>query len=354
MLRGSILLLSLIAPACGFAAPESPGRVGVAAAVSAVAEGWLHVDEVRSLEVGHDIWQGERVETNDAGLAQLLFIDGSTVTVGNRASLVVDDFVYDVSAQHGHLGIAMSKGVFRFVGGRLSKDGSVTVRTPTALLGIRGAIVLIEVSPEDGATTVTMLYGDHVQITTPSGGSQMIRRAGFSSSVAHDGAPSAPRRIEAGRLHDLEGLLTRSPGTAARKQATLPAKPAVARSESGATLTAAQPVAIGVTEVAIIGQAAIVLESAVTESAVTLGKSSTDTATLSAVAGTLIETPLLSQAVGASAVATDSSFVVFKPVATGQVTIGGTVLLPVSQTSTAGRTTTGSSPQATGTSAVKP
>jgi hypothetical protein len=201
--------LILCAPPLALAGSDAPLLIGVAAAVNANTEEQRSEGASRTLRVGTDIEQGERIDTDENGQAQLLFVDGSSFTVGSRASVVVDDFVYDAATQKGHLGLSVGKGVFRFVGGHLSKDGSVDVRTPTALLGIRGAIVLIDVDPEAGTTLVTLLYGDHVMITGIDGSYEVIRRPGFGLVIGRGGTPSAPHRIDSARLSQMEAHLER-------------------------------------------------------------------------------------------------------------------------------------------------
>ena len=185
----------------------SVGRVGVATAVNAMAEGQPPQRPSRPLVVGLDIEQGERIDTDASGRAQLLFLDGSSITIGNHASVVIDDFVFDPTSRKGHLGLAMGRGLMRFIGGHLSKDGSVDVRTPTALLGIRGAIVLIEVAPDGSSTTATLLFGDKVTVTGVSGAVEVIRRIGESSTVRRDGVPTVPRRVGPEQIKPLDQAL---------------------------------------------------------------------------------------------------------------------------------------------------
>ena len=175
-------------------------RVGVATAVNASTEGQPPGGERRPLVVGVDIASGEQIDTDLSGQAQLLFLDGSSITIGNRASVVIDDFVFNPESRQGQLSMALGRGLMRFVGGFLSKTGSVSVRTPTALLGIRGAIVLIEVAPDSGRTTATLLFGDHVTITGLFGATEVIKRIGESSSIGASGIPSPPRRIKSHEL----------------------------------------------------------------------------------------------------------------------------------------------------------
>jgi hypothetical protein len=206
-----VFVQSLVEPQAAFAQVGEGRQVGIASAVNASAQARFQDDQVHILQAGYAIERDEVIETDDTGEAQLLFNDGSSVTAGRRAALAVNDFVYDPASQRGHLGLDFSKGVFRFVGGHLSKDGSVSVRTPTALLGIRGAIVMIEVVPDTGDTLVTMLFGDRVMVSGSVGGPQEITTIGYSSFVARGAAPTTPRRIAPDILRRLSAGLEPKP-----------------------------------------------------------------------------------------------------------------------------------------------
>ena len=96
------------------------------------------------LYIGLGVQANERIETGRAGQTHLLFRDGSTLTVGPNSSLQLDKFVYDPDAKDGQLVVSTSKGLLRFVGGRISKKRPVLFKTPSAVIGIRGGIALIE------------------------------------------------------------------------------------------------------------------------------------------------------------------------------------------------------------------
>ena len=99
--------------------------------------------------LGQDVVFNERITTEAQGQTQILFVDESTLSVGPNANMVVDQFVYDPNAGTGKLAASLGRGVFRFVGGKLSKqDNAVTMRTPTATIGIRGGVMLVRVRPD--------------------------------------------------------------------------------------------------------------------------------------------------------------------------------------------------------------
>ncbi len=91
----------------------------------------------------------------------------------------------------GRLALTATKGVFRFVGGKISKNNPVTLKTPTAVIGIRGGIALVNVQPS-GATQATFLFGDQMTVAA-AGVTQVATRPGFAiTATAADEAPSAP------------------------------------------------------------------------------------------------------------------------------------------------------------------
>lgn len=129
-------VLALAGPAAA-AAP----KVGVAAAVNPDA---FHVPpggSTETLVIGKSILHNERISTSQSGVVQVLFIDGSTITVGPNSNLVIDTFVYDPKKETGRLVASFTKGALRFVGGKVSKaEGGVTVKTPMGTLGVRGGM----------------------------------------------------------------------------------------------------------------------------------------------------------------------------------------------------------------------
>jgi hypothetical protein len=188
----SFLALLLVAPHVGHASPNA--EIGVAAAVNTVTTGIPPVQPQQILTIGAEIVHNERIITDASGQTQLLFRDGSTFTVGENADVVIDDFVYDPETTKGKLALSVTRGAFRFVGGKLSKDGSVAISTPAAVLGVRGGIVTGEVS-EAGETTADLHFGDALTVLGRDGRMQTVTRPGFGVTVPGIGAPpQSPRR----------------------------------------------------------------------------------------------------------------------------------------------------------------
>ena len=182
-----LLIAGLIGPAI------AQQRVGVNSAVNPEAMGIPPGAAPRRLVLGQDVVFNERITTGATGQTQVLFVDETSMTLGPSADMVIDEFVYDPNAGTGKLAASLTRGVFRFVGGTLSKrDNAVTMQTPSATIGVRGGVMLINLLPS-GRLEVIFGYGKGITVTGRNGASETITRPGFEVIVPSPGAsPSAP------------------------------------------------------------------------------------------------------------------------------------------------------------------
>jgi hypothetical protein len=199
--------MSILAAGAGVA--QTPlGQVGVVGSVNPEATGQLANAQGRVLFIGNQVFQDERVATGASGQTHLLFLDQSTLTVGPNSEVVLDRFVYDPEADSGQLAMTATRGVARYIGGKISKKTEVTVRTPSATLGIRGGVALVSVG-NDGSTSAVFLHGVALNVTSLAGGTQTITRPGFFVQVAPGAPPTAPGPPPPGLV---SGLLTQLAG----------------------------------------------------------------------------------------------------------------------------------------------
>ncbi len=230
----------------GFAGAPSVAqqRVGVNSAVNPDATGIPPGAVPRRLVLGQEVVFNERITTGPEGQTQILFIDQSTMTVGPRSDMVIDEFVYDPNAGTGKLAASLTRGVFRFVGGKLSKqDNAVTMQTPSATIGIRGGLILVDLTP-DGGLQVIFGYGAGVTVTGLNGLAQTITRPGFQVTVAGRGAaPSTPSPAPPGASAALLAQLDGRPGGHGGAR-TIPTDTTVANSGIAAAVSSTAPVGI--------------------------------------------------------------------------------------------------------------
>ena len=132
------LLLSSAAPLS--ASAQSWGRVG---AVNVDATGTPPGGTAKTLTLGGNLIHKERIQTSAKGSTQVVFPDQSTLNVGGNSNIVIDEFVYNPNRGTGKMVASATKGVLRYIGGKISHTDGVTIATPVASLGIRGGIATL-------------------------------------------------------------------------------------------------------------------------------------------------------------------------------------------------------------------
>jgi FecR protein len=109
-------------------------KVGVASAVKNDVQG-----AGQPLSPGSQLFEQEVVKTGVASVAQLLFLDQTSLTIGPKAQVKLDKFVFDPNKKVGDVVLSATKGAFRFVSG-VQDPHSYTINTPVATIGTRGTI----------------------------------------------------------------------------------------------------------------------------------------------------------------------------------------------------------------------
>ncbi len=193
-------------------------RVGVTSATDGAPLGTPPQAVERVLHVGIDVQANELIRTKADDRAQLLFIDGTTLTVGPNAELTIDKFVYDPATKKGELSINASKGVLRLVGGKISKSAPIVVTTPAGTMGVRGGIVLLDVktvpatvSTNPNATTTQataiFVFGECMDVNG-AGVIERVCQPGYQVIVETGSPPSKGSAADSALLGSLIGILT--------------------------------------------------------------------------------------------------------------------------------------------------
>ncbi|WP_296343963.1 FecR domain-containing protein [Reyranella sp.] len=192
-------------------------RVGVTSATDGDPLGKPPSANERILRIGIDVQANELITTRANDRAHLMFLDGTSLTVGPNAQLTIDRFVYDPNSKTGDLAISASKGVFRLVGGRISKTNPITITTPSSTIGIRGGITLVDA--EAVRTISTFVFGTNMTVSA-AGRTETVTRPGSQVTTSLGALPGRPILVPPGALN---GQLAQLEGRGGTQQGSAPA-----------------------------------------------------------------------------------------------------------------------------------
>ena len=192
--RTAARISALLASTALFGVPAQAETVGTAAAVNPATEG-VQGGGVRTLRLGSKIVRNETVRTSASGSTQILFVDKTTLNIGPSSSVTIDNYVFNPQANTGEATIRLGKGLMRFVGGEISHNNAVTIKTPAATVGVRGGTVTIGYTSE--GLRVILHFGT-AEVSNGCG-TVVLRRGGYAVTVAGPGeCPSDPEKATLG------------------------------------------------------------------------------------------------------------------------------------------------------------
>jgi hypothetical protein len=204
---------------------EGFSKIGVVAAIQGKVEVMTPGAAGRMVESGEEIFIGDEVKTDALGHLQILLLDETVFTIGPNSAITIDKFIYDPGTHVGKMEANITKGVFRYVSGKIAanKPENVTIKLPTATIGIRGTIIAGEVT---ATGSMAMLMGPGSKNETGatigsfvisgtggnSGEQEHVTRTGFGVSVDQTGGLSGVFMVPEAKIQHLgEALLPAPP-----------------------------------------------------------------------------------------------------------------------------------------------
>lgn len=137
----------------------------------------------RAIRYRDDVHALDTVETGDTGSTSLEFLDETRIDIGPGAEVRLDEFVYDPQSTVGGGEVSFAVGAFRYIGGRMTTEENMRLKTPTATMVIRGTELVIYVWP-DGRTEVNVISGAVEVSACHGGGGGQLATAGMRIKVA--------------------------------------------------------------------------------------------------------------------------------------------------------------------------
>jgi hypothetical protein len=97
--------------------------------------------------VGDPLYEKDTIETGPDGSIGITFIDNTVMSSGPDSQIVLEDYKFNSSNFKGSMLADMNRGTVSMISGDIARSspGAMRVKTPTAILGVRGTRFVIEV-----------------------------------------------------------------------------------------------------------------------------------------------------------------------------------------------------------------
>ena len=193
-IRTVVAFAVLLAVAAAWFAPPVSAQtsIGSAAVVQNDVKG-VQGSAIRALATGGSVFSDDQVETGDDSLAQLVFLDRTTLTVAARSQAVLQD-VYRPSSGYRQLVMNTVRGSFRVVSGAESPH-QYEVQFPQGYLTVRGTAV--DLNAESSRTVVNLVEGAIIVVPNATLLPHELNVPGQTLIVFNDGHTEGPMTREA-------------------------------------------------------------------------------------------------------------------------------------------------------------
>ncbi len=146
--RSIFAAIAMILVAVSFAGAESPKIAQVKTAsgqVTIVRDG-----SNLPAKVGDFLYEKDVIQTGSDGGVGITFTDNTAMSTGPNSEVALDEYRFDSSNFNGSMLTDMRRGTLAMVSGDIARStpGAMKVKTPTAILGVRGTRFVVQVKGE--------------------------------------------------------------------------------------------------------------------------------------------------------------------------------------------------------------
>ena len=146
----SILILLMFTQSYGF----SKEFIGVIS----VGIGDITNQNDEKLSTSSKIFDGDTIFVKEKSNAQILVLDETALTIGEKSELTFDDFVYDPKTKVGKIVSNIKLGTVRIITGEISKQNpdNLNIKVPTGSIGARGTEFAVLTESNNKSTIVLL------------------------------------------------------------------------------------------------------------------------------------------------------------------------------------------------------
>lgn len=146
MMRRWLVVVSLILGLASTALADEPKAIGKAKNVSGTVS-VVRSSKKSSIKVDDTIYEHDTFETGADGSLGVTFNDNTSFSLGASSKVAIDTYFFDPKKLKGNMLAQLKKGTIMVRSGDLTKNqpGSVKIKTPRTVLGVRGTTFVVSV-----------------------------------------------------------------------------------------------------------------------------------------------------------------------------------------------------------------
>ena len=147
-MRLRILVPAIVSAGLAFqpvlAADPGIGRIKLASGIAVIERGGQKIPAV----LGQALFKGDTLVTGKTGRIGVTFNDNTRFAAGPNSRVSVADFAFNDTTHQGKFVTEIKNGSLAIVSGQIAKSekDAMKIKTPTALLGVRGTRFVVEVN----------------------------------------------------------------------------------------------------------------------------------------------------------------------------------------------------------------
>ncbi len=191
----SLVICLLLSAAAAFAFENPSGSVATVVALRGQVTALDKEGNIRELSLKSPVYLHDTLITEKQGRAQILFSDNSIISLGRSTVIRIADYSRQQDGNTDRMTTEIRKGVFRFMGGLISRHlpQKVISKTPSTTIGIRGSMYSGIIDSQ--GTTIFFEGGKGIDLANGAGRLALIR-PGYSSKIsAWNTMPGNPQRM---------------------------------------------------------------------------------------------------------------------------------------------------------------
>jgi hypothetical protein len=138
LLASLVLVCAVVSPSIGLAA-DTPAEVGFVVAVENEAEVVSRGTATAAI-IGTAVHMQDELRTGSEGRLKVTFRDNTALTLGEKASVVIERYIFNPDRGIGETVLQTTRGAFRFASGEIKglRQRKIAISTPVAEIGVRG------------------------------------------------------------------------------------------------------------------------------------------------------------------------------------------------------------------------